>query len=75
MDSNSPGTAAQMSDGGYGARYDLNHRNIYDPSIAGSDDWGYVGESYNDGTYAAEGKPPFFRDIKIYGLNQHKFVS
>ena len=38
-------------------------------------DWGYVGESYNDGTYAAEGKPPFFRDIKIYGLNQHKFAA
>jgi hypothetical protein len=38
-------------------------------------DWGYVGESYTDGTFAPEGKPPFFRDIKIYGLNQHKFAA
>lgn len=38
-------------------------------------DWGYVGESYMDGTFAPEGKPPFFRDIKIYGLNQHKFAA
>jgi hypothetical protein len=38
-------------------------------------DWGYVGESYMDGTFSPEGKPPFFRDIKIYGLNQHKFAA
>ena len=44
-------------------------------------DWGYVGESYADGTGAApaagnsSGKPPFFRDIRIYGLSQKKFAS
>jgi hypothetical protein len=38
-------------------------------------DWGYTGESYMDGTFSAEGKPSFFRDIKIYGLNQHKFAA
>jgi hypothetical protein len=38
-------------------------------------DWGYIGESYTDGTFSPEGKPPFFRDIKIYGLNQHKFAA
>lgn len=38
-------------------------------------DWGYIGESYQDGTYSPEGKPPFFRDIKIYGLDQHKFAA
>ena len=38
-------------------------------------DWGYIGESYNDGTFSASGKPPFFRDIKIYGLDQHKFAA
>jgi hypothetical protein len=37
-------------------------------------DWGFVGEAYADGTNSAGGKPPFFRDIKIYGFNQHKFV-
>ena len=38
-------------------------------------DWGYVGESYSDGTFNATGKPAFFKDIKIYGLNQHKFAA
>jgi hypothetical protein len=43
-------------------------------------DWGYIGESYNDGTKNIGagkdgGKPPFFRDITIYGLSQKKFAS
>jgi hypothetical protein len=38
-------------------------------------DWGYAGESYSDGTFSGTGKPPFFNDIKIYGLNQHKFAA
>lgn len=44
-------------------------------------DWGYIGESYSDGTGGAtntssfSGKPPFFRDIRIYGLSQKKFAS
>ena len=38
-------------------------------------DWGYVGESYSDGTFTGAGKPAFFKDIKIYGLNQHKFAA
>jgi hypothetical protein len=38
-------------------------------------DWGYIGESYYDGTNAPSGKPPFFKDISIYGFNQHKFVE
>jgi hypothetical protein len=43
-------------------------------------DWGYIGESYSDGTKNIGagkdgGKPPFFRDITIYGLSQKKFAS
>jgi len=44
-------------------------------------DWGYIGESAADGTPAnstginTSGKPPYFNDIKIYGLNQHKFAA
>lgn len=38
-------------------------------------DWGFIGEGYNDGTFSPGGKPPFFRDIKIYGLDQHKFAA
>lgn len=43
-------------------------------------DWGYSGESYQDGTPGAGannpgGKPPFFTDIRIYGLDQRKFAE
>jgi hypothetical protein len=42
-------------------------------------DWGYIGESYSQGIDAFSsttgGKPAFFRDITIYGLNQHKFAQ
>jgi hypothetical protein len=44
-------------------------------------DWGFVGESYSDGTAATasnsntSGKPPFFRDIRIFGLSQKKLAS
>ena len=42
-------------------------------------DWGYVGESYPDGINdvlsGSSGKPPFFRDITIYGLSQKRFAS
>jgi hypothetical protein len=37
-----------------------------------------VGESYTDGTgtdTSSSGKPPFFRDIKIYGFDQHTFAE
>jgi hypothetical protein len=44
-------------------------------------DWGFIGESYGDsansqaGPNGTGGKPAFFRDISIYGFNQHKFVE
>jgi hypothetical protein len=42
-------------------------------------DWGFIGESYSQGINAFSstegGKPMFFRDITIYGLNQHKFAQ
>jgi hypothetical protein len=48
-------------------------------------DWGYVGESYNQGNAGSggvgsggdqsSGKPAFFKDITIYGMDQHKWVS
>jgi len=37
-------------------------------------DWGFIGESYLDGTSTASGKPPFFRDIRIVGFDQHKYA-
>ena len=58
---------------------DLNKRTIYDPSIAGNDDWGYVGETGSSaqtptGAGMGVSKAPFFRAINIYGFNQHNFV-
>jgi hypothetical protein len=56
------------------AGFNYNNRDIYanDRSV---NDWGFIGESYSDGTSSADGKPPFFRDIRIYGFNQHKYAE
>lgn len=52
-----------------------NDRDIYAQNRTGSvNDWGYIGESYLDGTSTASGKPPFFKDIQIYGFDQHKYA-
>ena len=60
----------------YQAGFGYNSRDIYDANRIGNvNDWGYVGETYNDGTQSASGKPPFFRDIRITGLDQHKFAQ
>lgn len=63
------GDSATLSNG-----FNYNSRDIYESSRP-INDWGYIGESYYDGTNSSNGKPPFFRDISIYGLNQHKFVE
>lgn len=54
--------------------FDYNGRDIYDSDRI-VNDWGFIGESYSDGTNAANGKPAFFKDISIYGFNQHQFVE
>jgi len=55
------------------AGFGYNARDIYDKTRTGNvNDWGYVGESYSDGTASTSGKPPFFRDIRIYGMDQHR---
>jgi len=62
------GVSSTISNG-----FDYNARDIY----AGTrtvNDWGFVGESYSDGTSSASGKPIFFRDITIYGFNQHSYA-
>ena len=56
------------------AGFGYNNRDIYAPDRFVSD-WGYIGEAYADGTNSAGGKPAFFRDISIYGFNQHKFIE
>jgi len=56
--------------------FGYNARDIYqDKRLGDVNDWGFIGESFNDGTSDASGKPPFFRDIRIYGMDQHKFAE
>lgn len=56
-----------------------NKRNIYDKSITGDTDWGYVGEGSVPPDAAAQSlgqsKVPFFKNITIYGFNQKNFVA
>lgn len=60
----------------YQTGFSYNNRDIYDQERIGNvNDWGYIGEAYNDGTQDSSGKPPFFRDIRITGLDQHKFAQ
>jgi hypothetical protein len=64
--------------------FSYNTRDIYSPNRP-VNDWGYIGESYDQGNAGGtgigsggdqySGKPPFFRDITIYGMDQHKWAS
>lgn len=69
----SSGTTGQNANTPAGFSY--NNRDTY----AGDrfvNDWGFIGESFSDGTVnTTNGKPQFFNDIKIYGLNQHKYSA
>lgn len=58
------------------SRGDYNSRDTYARERT-QNDWGYIGESYSDATGAAPGggKPRFFNDITIYGMNQHRFSA
>jgi hypothetical protein len=56
------------------AGFGYNTRDIYS-DVLQVKDWGYVGETWSDGTSAASGKPPFFRDIRIYGMDQRKYAE
>lgn len=53
--------------------FDYNARDIYSQNRSVSD-WGFIGESFLDGVSTASGKPPFFKDIQIYGFDQHKYA-
>ena len=58
--------------------FNYNLSDIYSQTIL-SQDWGFQGETYHDGTNllfsGLGGKPPFFRDITIYGLSEKKFAQ
>lgn len=44
-------------------------RNLYNPSITGNTNWGYVSES------SQPKKQPFFKDITVYGFYQKNFIA
>ena len=72
-DSNTNGSAgaSQNQQTGFGGW----ERDIYSENRQ-VNDWGYIGESYNDGTSSASGKPPFFKDIRIAGFDKnHKYAE
>jgi hypothetical protein len=54
------------------ANYD--YRDIYEKTITGNDDWGYIGETAAPGTVDGN-KPPFFKDIRIFGFWQHNWTA
>lgn len=59
--------------------FSYNNRDIYSAERP-VNDWGFIGESYDQGIGGINGsdtggKPAFFQDITIYGLNQHKFAQ
>jgi hypothetical protein len=56
-----------------------NKRNIYQPSIQGDEDWGFIGEGTDGPTPSNSSlgmsKPAFFKSIDVFGFNQHNFVQ
>jgi len=48
-----------------------NERTQYQPSITGNTNWGYIGENNNQNGV----KIPFFKNITIFGFNQHLFSA
>ena len=64
--------------------FSYNSRDIY-ANNRPVNDWGYIGEGYSQsnaggpgvgsGGDQSSGKPAFFRDITIYGMDQHKWAS
>jgi len=58
---------------------DYNSRNLYQNSITGDEDWGYIGDTSTPSqtllnSTIGNSKIPFFKNIQIYGFNQHNFV-
>jgi len=51
---------------------DYNISNIYEDSITGNDNWGYIGET-NQPKFGH--KAPFFQNITVFGFNQHNFTA
>jgi len=51
-----------------------NERTTYVPSITGNESWGYIGDT-NVPASVSGVKVPFFKNITVFGFNQHNFVA
>ena len=51
----------------------FNDRTQYTPSITGDENWGYSGEASTSTPGLV--KIPFFKSIRIFGFNQHNYVT
>lgn len=51
------------------------NRNIYSDKITGNTDWGYIGESSVPSESPNQQKVPFFKNITVFGFNQHNFTA
>lgn len=65
-----PSTGTSNTPGTTNADYDIS--NIYNDSIQGNDNWGYIGETSNPRNGK---KVPFFKNITVFGFNQHNFTA
>lgn len=65
-----PSTGTSNTPGTTNADYDVS--NIYNDSIQGNDNWGYIGET---STPRNGKKVPFFKNITVFGFNQHNFTA
>lgn len=70
-DSTKPGSVLSGPGAGPVGTGNYNSRNIYNSSISGDDEWGFSG-GQNSG---AGVKVPFFKNITVFGFNQHNFTA
>lgn len=71
-DSTKIGSVLGSGRGSTSSKNDYNTRNIYKPDISGDDDWGFNGGQTDTATGT---KKPFFKNITIFGFNQHNFTA
>lgn len=68
-----PGTQGPANGQGTPTEANYNYRNTYDTDSF-SNGWGYTGEP-RSGSPATSKKVSFFKDITIFGFNQHNFTA
>jgi hypothetical protein len=78
--STQPGTQGPANGRGTPTQADYNYRNIYADNLV-NNNWGYIGENSEAGNFgpipgaSSLSKIPFFKDITIFGFNQHDFTA